>query len=207
MDLPGAEAVDLLAATERTKYAQVWEQHPRYRDVSPGLDIAPMAHGCYQGFAGGDLERGATVLDFGAGTGRASKWFASVGYAPTMVDITRAALNPEMEATRIPFVEACLWDMPADLTARFGFCADVLEHIPPERVRDVIAGIARRTEAAFFQVACFPDRFGPATMGHPLHLTVNPASWWNIELERSWGTVRPLVTGLWSAFFCLRPHA
>jgi len=83
----------------------------------------------------------------------------------------------------------------ADLTqpiphrADYGFCTDVMEHIPSEQVSTVIHNIMAAAPQVFFQISTVTDTMG-ALIGHPLHLTVQDTKWWR-ELFLSLGyTVR-----------------
>jgi hypothetical protein len=76
-------------------------------------------------------------------------------------------------------VQACLWEMGNEVPASdFAFSADVLEHIPTEKVPEVLTRIAERTRrGGFFQISTQPDNFG-RKVGETLHLTVKPPEWW-----------------------------
>lgn len=165
-----------LAASERDKYAAIWER-PEYRQHSPGLAIASRALDVMR------PDAGETLADFGAGTGRATAWFRDHWIEATAIDFAEDALE-----TTVPFVAACLWDMPADLGPfDHGFCADVMEHIPTEKVDAVLRGIASRVRrGCFFQIAMFHDGMG-ALIGKTLHLTVQPADWWTERMLKHFG--------------------
>ena len=58
---------------------------------------------------------------------------------------------------------------------------DVMEHLPPERIDEVLSGIAKRTgKAVYFQIALFHDN--TFTENGPLHLSVFPVDWWKEKL-------------------------
>lgn len=80
---------------------------------------------------------------------------------------------------------ACLWQLADSLVLTdYGFCADVLEHIPPEQVDGVLAGIAKRIEtSAFFKISTLPDSCGKL-IGETLHMTVRPVGWWLAKVGR-----------------------
>lgn len=163
---------DELGRHEREKYAEVW-RHDDYRVTSPGdreKERAWDAMGC---------QPGESLIDYGSGTGRATLWFAKKGLNAVGVDHVAAA----NESAPIVF-EACLWSLPSALQpSDYTFCCDVMEHIPPERVDAVLDQIARRTKkGGWFRIATRPDGFGPKLLGEPLHLTVQPASWWEKKL-------------------------
>lgn len=168
-----------LSASERLKYQAMWEQ-PAYRERSPGMRLAARAHawmGC---------KPRESLCDWGAGTGRASAWFADQGLQVTAVDIAENAITEFDGDVSI----ANLWELP-DTLGRFdyGYCCDVMEHIPPEHVEASMRGIAERTtKAAFFQIALFECHMGD-DLGLHLHLTVRPANWWCSTLQRQFGTV------------------
>ena len=137
-----------------------------------------------------------TVIDFGCGTGRAAKKFEEQDFPVVGVDFVRAALE-----TEIAFVEACLWDMPS-FKADWGFCTDVMEHIPPEKVPDVLEQIHARTKkGCFFQIALTKDSFGDR-IGERLHLTVQSLDWWTDELSKHWGHVKATQRGTTAIAIC-----
>lgn len=166
-------------AAETAKYRKAWS-YDRYRKVAPGealVGAAATIMGC---------RAGETLIDWGCGTGRAAAAFQALGMKVTGFDIADNCLD---SAVDVPLVVGCLWDPPPGLSALYGYCTDVLEHIPPKQVGPVLDGIAERTrKAAFFQVATFHDGFGKV-LGEPLHLTVRPADWWLGRLEKRWRVV------------------
>jgi SAM-dependent methyltransferase len=165
--------------TERHKYARMWAV-PDYRLYSPGLQHARQAYYFFQ------PEPGDTLLDLGCGTGRASAYFATRGLGVTLVDFVPAAVEVE----GLPFVEACLWELPDTLQADFTYCVDVLEHIPPEHVADVLRGIRRATrKKAFVQIATRPDKFG-AIIKETLHLSLHDANWWQAKFAAYFSDVQ-----------------
>jgi hypothetical protein len=162
-----------LVERERRKYERMWAV-PDYSKTSPGELVAPVAFS-EMGMAAGD-----GLLDFGCGQCKAVDWFRSKGVL---------AVGTDLVPLRDDVVEASLWDLP-EITATWGFSADVMEHIPPEKVDDVLAGIRRSTErGAFLQIATRPDRMG-RLIGETLHLTVQPRHWWVEQLKRHWSTVK-----------------
>lgn len=126
-------------------------------------------------------EPGATITDWGCGTGAVLDLLAGKGFAARGVDIAANAYQGAQ-----PFVEACLWDLPADLgPTDYGICADVMEHLPPEHVQAALDGIAARTgRSCYFQIALFDDHMGDA-IGETLHLSVFPPDWWRRRILRS----------------------
>lgn len=161
-----------LATIEREKYIAIWER-PEYRRISPGMME------CERAFAVMEMKKGKSLIDFGAGPARATLWFRQQGLKVTAVDFA-----PNARETDVKFVEACLWDMPETLKpADYGFCTDVMEHIPSEKVNDVLNGIAKRAKVGvYFRIATRPDKMG-RLIGKPLHLTVQTGEWWRRKLE------------------------
>jgi hypothetical protein len=76
-------------------------------------------------------------------------------------------------------------DLTAALAERFdfGFCADVLEHVPPADVERVLWNIGTASKRLYLNVSTVPDVMG-ALIGEPLHLTVESPYWWHDTLER-----------------------
>jgi hypothetical protein len=165
---------DPIAECERKKYARIWAL-PSYRVNSPGRNIAPLA-----------LEKlgaqpGETLMDFGCGEAKAVDWFRSHKIKAVGCDLVQL---------RDDVIPACLWDLPEDFpVSDHGFSADVLEHIPPDKVEDTLCDIARTVRGnVFFQIATTPDVHGEK-IGETLHLTVEPADWWGTRLRHFWASV------------------
>ena len=167
---------------EKVKYVKCWGVDD-YRKYSPG-----------EGLVDDFLEaakpnKGDTVVDWGCGTGRASKRLYEAGLDVTMVDFAHNCLDDEVKALlesdtedRIRFIEKDLALDEVEIPSKYGFCTDVMEHIAPEDVDTVLDKIIKNSEHCFFQISTMPDHFG----GHPdiaedgekvhLHLTV-----WNYQ--------------------------
>lgn len=166
--------MDDLAKIEREKYLQVWE-HDAYRKISPGmLEWERAWQVC-------GMQPGQSLIDFGSGPCRATLAFQNAGLNVLAIDHV-----PNARETDVPFVEACLWDLPLTVSAAdWGFCCDVMEHIPPQRVADVLRSIAENvTRGCYFRIATRPDMFGPKILGQPLHLTVSAGEWWRRQVEQ-----------------------
>lgn len=169
--------MDALLASEATKYRATWAD-PQYRVVSPGARHLAFALDWMQ------PDPYSSFTDWGCGTGRAAAELYSRDFDVRLVDIAANAYEGEL-----PFVEACLWALPDSLgPTDYGFCADVMEHIPTERVDDVLAGIASRTRrACFFQIALFHDNH--FRNNGPLHLSVFPPEWWLDKITPHFGSI------------------
>ena len=153
------------AMSERDKYRTIW-QFDSYRDFSPGEHAA-------RGFAA-MIEGRGTVIDFGCGTGRGALTLEAEGFDPVLVDF--AGNCRDDEAKHLPFVE---WDLtqPIFLRAPYGFCCDVMEHVPAADVDVVIGNIMEAAGTVWFQISTVPDSFGDL-IGATLHNTVRNHDWW-----------------------------
>ena len=175
---------------ERELYQQVW-QHEKYREVAPGEE-------CYLEFLKQARPRaGSHVIDLGCGTGRGALMLAlpppiGGGMKVTLLDVTDNSLDEDIhnalttQAHVLDFVQHDLSE-PLTLRAPYGYCTDVLEHIRPHRVDQVLFNILEACQHTFFQISTEDDKLG-ALVGHPLHLTVRPYAWW-LEKFRALGCV------------------
>jgi SAM-dependent methyltransferase len=178
----GAAPVALIQPinTERTKYERMWT-HEQYRAVSPGEQWAHLF------LSQARPERDAEAIDFGCGTGRGALMLALFGSMRVhMVDFAPNCLDPEVaqacetQPTRLSFGVADL-TLGVDRNATYGYCCDVMEHIPPQDVRVVLRNILASANHVFFGISTVPDQLG-ALIGEQLHLTVQPMAWWVREL-------------------------
>jgi SAM-dependent methyltransferase len=168
---------------EASRYRQLWEMD-EYRRTSPGEEVAALF-----------LEQArpkpdAEVIDFGCGTGRGGLMLALMGgMKVTLLDFADNCLDEEVaqacqtQPERIKFVRADL-TQPIPVTAAYGFCCDVLEHIPTDDVPKVLSNILSAANHVFLNISTEPDNFGPIVFGKPLHLTVRPLSWWLEQLKQ-----------------------
>jgi hypothetical protein len=178
--------------SERAKYEDIWRVD-LYRKVSPGLGDVPEAVRLLR------MPEGASIADFGCGTGRCVKAFADKGYKAIGVDIASNALEED-----VPFVQATLWDAEKLPKVDYGFSCDVLEHIPPTRVRDVLQAIYDACEiGVYLNVDTIPDSFG-AWVGRTLHETVLPGEQWESLLKEFWPHVERIPADERQAVFVCR---
>jgi hypothetical protein len=160
---------------EKAKYKKVWG-HEEYGTVSPGEHyIVPFLQ------ISGHPVNGypKTMYEYGAGCGRPALFHTMAGIDVAMFDIADNCLDEHVKmAIGDKLIVANLWDLPADTEKReYGYCTDVMEHIPPERVEQVINEISRTSKRCFFSICLMEDHFGKG-IDEVLHLTVRPFEWW-----------------------------
>lgn len=162
--------VNDLLQHEVEKYKAAWEI-PSYHTYSPGhknvsrfMDVL-------------NPDPGSSIIDLGCGAGVAGLEFKKLGMNVTWLDLTSAGLSKEVP--KQDFIESPLWDNwnSAGRHWDYGFCCDVLEHIPTEFTMLTIAKILESCDVLWLQIALRPDEFGKL-VGEPLHLTVQPFAWW-----------------------------
>lgn len=153
--------------SERDKYERVWG-FPQYRAYAPGEEC--VAHFLQEV----NPSAGSRVIDFGCGTGRAGLKLKAAGLDPVLLDFAVNARDPE--AYSLPFLQSDLTQR-IPIPAPYGFCTDVLEHIPPADVETVVSNIMAAARTVYFQISTVPDS-GGALIGQPLHLMVRPHAWW-----------------------------
>jgi SAM-dependent methyltransferase len=172
------------AAQERDKYAEIWSL-PQYREAnSPGV------HHAENFLKVLNPPIGSYIVDIGCGSGKAGLIFEQHGHRVHYVDITPAGLDPAIMNKPYPaFTESPIWEdwslVPSCYD--YGYCCDVLEHIPPVYTMLACANILYQCNVAWFTICNLPDEFGKL-IGEPLHLTVQPFKWWLVHLA-TLGTV------------------
>lgn len=168
--------------TEQQKYEKLWGRAEKdYRTVAPG------EHHAFEFLKQAQPEKDAEVIDFGCGTGRGALSLALFGgMRVKMLDFAENCLDPEVaeacvtQPTRISFKVQDL-TLPIEDSAAYGYCCDVMEHIPTDMVRRVLANILGSANHVFFGISTVPDIMGE-TIGEELHLTVKPMAWWVEQL-------------------------
>jgi SAM-dependent methyltransferase len=176
---------------EKEKYLKCWNV-PEYRLFSPGEENLPLFLEAYE-----DVQEDGKpldIVDWGCGCGRASLALFKEGFNVTAVDFAENCLDEEVrknisdvqnspkllkgEYGKFSFVEHDL-SKKIKLRSQFGYCCDVMEHIPPEQVDDVLEVILENSRNVFLQISTQEDHFGRHPgIGHPLHLSVHGYQWW-----------------------------
>lgn len=159
--------------TETQKYKAMWST-PLYREVAPG-----------EAFADHFVEIATpaltdVIVDFGCGTGRGGKKIADL--TKCRVHLVDFADNCRDAGNDLPFTVADLTRL-IGVSGNIGYCTDVMEHIPPDDVPDVITNIMNCVDSCYFKIALFDDSMGKL-IGHPLHLSVFPSEWWQAKFSK-----------------------
>ncbi len=172
---------DSTSLDEKRKYEKMWLR-PEYRAASPSYEHLPVF-----------LERvkpEGVIVDYGCGTGKAALRLRRMGFKVKLVDIASNAVDPAVKnefGKGFEFIETSLWNMLVE--GDYGFCCDVLEHIPPAKVgatlKNIRKGIKRKV---FVTVSMIDDSLGKL-IGEKLHLTVRDSSWWFEQFAKAGLTV------------------
>lgn len=172
-----------IESTERIKYQRVWNEIPKYGNMSPAEKMLP----CIMTVL--DTYKVKTVLDAGCGSGKALKRLLDAGYDVTGIDITLNGLYDG--SLRDHCIESVLWDVPLVKPFDMVISFDVLEHIPPEKVDKVLSELSRLSNRAIFQIALFKDHFGKC-VNETLHLSLFTATEWLLKIKRHFDSVMVL---------------
>src|SRR5262245_8166009 len=111
---------------EAQKYGKLWECE-EYRAYSPGETFVTTF------LREARPKPGSQVIDFGCGSGRAGMALTAVGLDVILLDFVRNSLDDNVkEKLGHKFVKADL-EQPISVNAEYGYCTDVMEHIPPDK--------------------------------------------------------------------------
>jgi SAM-dependent methyltransferase len=202
VDIDPQALKDAMGITEEcVKYIKAWEL-PGYRKFAPGEYTVDMFLEAI------DPDRPKTLIDFGCGTGRAGyKLWKDHGFQVTLMDFAPNCLDDHVRDA----VKELGWDegirfIDHDLTkktaerAEYGYCVDVLEHLPRDEVDDALDTMLEACTHCFFVISTLPDHFGEhPELQTPLHLTVEGYQWWlrkfvdhGVRIHRSLERAEPL---------------
>ena len=165
---------------ERDKYSIVYQRNRGYGKTNHGSHIAEYVRGL-----------GAESLcDVGCGRGGFCK--SLLGYVKYIygVDIASKPTGSGVWWTDSYADNLLLADKSIDYITSF----DMLEHLPPDNIDNVLDEFVRVARVGLIFSICYRASSGTCD-GQPLHLTVQPESWWLDKLVK-YGNVRKIHTYL-----------
>lgn len=181
------QSLPSLTQKEKEKYTSVWE-NPDYRKVAPG-EVATKEFLQY-------LHPFTKITDIGCGTGRAAKVLINNKHFVQGFDIASNCLDPGVD---IDLTIGCIWEDEIP-ESEWGFCTDVMEHIPEKRVPAALANIYKSCRKCYFRIYLHKDN--GKFYHEPLHLTVKSESWWLSQLTKYWKNIQMRSNATVVTFVC-----
>lgn len=175
---------------ERKKYEKIYamglwrtEAEPQMEHLDIFIDKCLRPHHRIAGYP-------VLVTDFGCGSGYAALTLRALGYVVNVVDLVPNCLGKGAKiAFGGRFICAPLHELPLTLPrADWGYCTDVMEHVPEDLVRRSLAAISLKAEHVCFSICGRPDGDG-GMIGEKLHVTIKPMEWWVDEIRQFWEKV------------------
>lgn len=157
---------------EALKYGRLWTM-PEYREIAPGEVYAE------QFLVKANPRIGSHVIDFGCGTGRGAKKLHDAGMRVTMLDFIRGCLDEFVRGKLSDTLTFRKHDLtqPSPVIGEYGYCVDVMEHIPPDQVDAVLENVLRAAKTCFFAISTESDVCGKL-IGEELHVSKHDFEWW-----------------------------
>lgn len=117
-----------------------------------------------------------TILDYGCGQGSLARELRRIGWQHV------AEYDPAVDQKDGP-------PSPADLVV----CTDVLEHVEPDLVQNVVADLARLALRGLFVVISLVPTAKVLSDGRQAHISLHAASWWADKLSEHFTLVEVLA--------------
>jgi len=163
----------VVTKAEVAKYERMWGE-PEYHGHSPGARWVEV----FGEIAG--PKPGETLIDLGCGAGEALEGLQSLGLDVAQMDLVDVRREAVLAFRAAPLWSQ--WSFPGRFArADFGYCCDVMEHIPPEYTMLVLERIRGNCQSVFFSIAHLQDSCG-GLIDETLHLTLRPFEWWRDHL-------------------------
>ena len=169
--------------SERQKYEQIYSMGLWKDELEPGMQLIDFFLSYVGPFK--------SITDFGCGSGEAGLVFHGLGYHVNLVDITDNCLRKSVKMVLGQrFISCPLHEVPASLPlSDWGYCTDVMEHIPEQLVRPSLQALWSKTHNMFFSISGRPDHDG-VMIGETLHMTVKPIDYWLTEINKLWHHIK-----------------
>ena len=148
---------------------QLIEKHKKDRGWGAGHALSRM------GYVSEHLKRvdAHTILDYGCGQGKFKEWMSQ-----NLPSYNVSEYDPGIEGKDSP-------PNPAD----YIICWDVMEHIEPQYVDNVIAHLQGLMLKGGYIFICLVPSYGKLPDGRNAHLTVRDAGWWLDKFKKSFSNV------------------
>jgi len=159
-------------------FDDVW-QHGHYREGSCAMRMIPH----YTTL----MAPGATINDYGSGTGRAEVELIKMGFRVNMVDFSAVALEDEARALvdgdRLTFTLADLAALPADFpVADWGISIGVMMTVDPAKLDTICREIRRTCRNLWVETYDTPD----IRRGRDFTTIHRDGKWWAAKLAEFW---------------------
>lgn len=162
------------------EFNEIWEKG-NYRRGSTCERLVP--------FLTQFIPQGATINDYGSGTGRAEILLLEHGYTINMVDFSSVALEEptrNLIGDRLTYVVSPLECLPEDFPkADWGICINVLMTVEPDKLDAIMKEIRRTCDNLIIEVYERPD----VRLGKDLTLIKGNIEFWALEMSKHWSVV------------------
>ena len=141
------------------------------------------------------IPEGATINDYGSGTGRAELLLLEHGYSINMVDFASNALEAPTRALidgrRLTYRVSPLECLPDDFPkADWGICINVLMTVEPDKLDAIMKEMRRTCDNLIIEVYDRAD----VRLGKDLTLIKGNAEFWACEMSKYWPVVEYMTS-------------
>lgn len=161
--------------SEDERYSWLYEHGPYNK---PGISMFRISKFVDWACRTTDLEN-QTIVDLGCGRGELSKMLPFKHY--TGVDLSTYQINKNVEENdrdNVNFVHHSITSLPFDdMQFDVAICMDVMEHVPLNKVDQVLGEMFRVAHSVMLVIDCVPAKLTDKD-GSNLHCTIQPPKWW-----------------------------
>jgi len=171
-------SIDIERKKYETMFAGPWRGNP-----DPGMMYLDY-------FIRNFLQGNESIIDFGCGSGEQDLVLKCLGHHVALVDIAHNCLS---SGAKMVFGDAFICSPVHQLgpmkRADWGYCTDLMEHIPEDLIDASLSHILGAAKNCFFSICTRPDYDGNI-IGETLHVTVKPVEWWLDKIKKHWPDVK-----------------
>ena len=175
------------------EYAEL--QRQMHRDTQYGLwgdkNVFVVARGVFSLYDA--VRRPMSLMDYGAGSGALGNGLKAI--FPVLSVTNYDPFHPEWAGKPEPGMH--------DVVT----CCDVMEHVEPQCVENVINYIADRARYMVIFNIALEDAEKELPDGRNAHITVRPAGWWRRKINERLVVVEAITNGQSAYFVCQKPEA